>query len=68
MIGEVIKGDFRDRCLLRALGLLEDRGKYWANQKDYKRCGCYDSAANILRYAMNEDWEALNQYDYYDEV
>ena len=59
--------DFKERCLLRAYGLLQDRADYWASQSDHPRATAYQSALTILHYAMEENWEALNQYDYYNE-
>lgn len=56
----------RERCLLRAIGMLKDRKNYYADT------GCeeyyaYDSAVAILEFAWNENWEALNQFDYFGE-
>ena len=60
--------DFKERCLLRAYRLLQDRAHYYFTQyQDLSRATAYQSAADILRYAMEENWEALNQYDYYNE-
>ena len=57
-----------ERNIFRALGMLRERAIYWSD------CACcngeasaYSSAADILAYAMMGDWEALNQYDYYDD-
>ena len=59
--------DFKERCLLRAYRLLQNRADYWASQSDHSRATAYQSALTILHYAMEENWEALNQYDYYNE-
>ena len=76
----------RERCLLRAIGMLKERKNYYADA-----CGtpiiniidgvcetstsdltdgmyqAYDSATAILEFAWNEDWETLNQFDYFGE-
>ena len=54
----------RERCLLRAVGMLKDRMDYYANAccEEYY---AYDSAVAILEFAWDEDWEALNQFDYF---
>ena len=62
------KMTFKDRCLLRALGMLEDRANYYLTQyNDMHRATAYQSAAYILRYAIDENWEMLNQFDYFGE-
>ena len=57
-----------------ALRILETRAKHW----EKKIAGpnksmaaafsiAYGSAAQILRYALENDYESLRQYDYYEE-
>ena len=53
--------------VFRALGMLRDRAHYWRD------CACcngeanaYESAADILAYAMMGDWAAINNFDYYE--
>ena len=60
----------------KALNILEKRAQYWSNQADYDdktedekavcfaRAGAYNSAGWILWYAMRDDWECLDQFDY----
>jgi len=62
----------RERCLLRAIGMLKDRKNYYYNARNLSTSGvgdgmycAYDSAATILDYAWDENWEALNQFDYF---
>lgn len=62
----------------KALAMLKSREEYWGNEahKDgigyatqstcLARAGAYNSAWWILRYAMDENWESLDQMDYYD--
>ena len=64
----------RERCLLRAIGMLKDRKNYYASMRKPVDVDvtdgmywAYDSAAAILEYAWNEDWETLNQFDYFGE-
>ena len=62
----------RERCLLRAIGMIKDRKNYYDNVRGFSiselangmYCA-YDSAATILELAWDENWEALNQFDYF---
>ena len=50
-----------------AYGILIERQAYWnasMKEEDIIRATCYSSAAEILRAAINGDWELLNQYSY----
>lgn len=61
----------------KALDILKSREDYYGNEAHVegtsysKMCSCldrasaYNSAWWILYYAMHEDWDALDQYDYY---
>ena len=60
--------------IARALRMLEDRAKYWEKTarpwsypEDSARSCAYDSAAEILRYAMEDNIECLAQFDTYHE-
>lgn len=64
----------RERCLLRAIGMLKDRKNYYADVREPFTIGvtdgtywAYDSAVAILEFAWDENWEALNQFDYFGE-
>ena len=61
----------KDRALLRALGMLRDRRNYYDSvNRDTTNAAfgaAYASAVTILEAALSEDWETLNQYDYYGE-
>ena len=64
----------RERCLLRAIGMLKDRKNYYADVCESFAIGttnemywAYDSAVAILEFAWDENWEALNQFDYFGE-
>ena len=50
-----------------ALKILRDRAHYWENCGDFNRTVCYSSAVAILEYAVEGDWEGLNQFDIYGE-
>ena len=56
-----------ERAIFRAFGMLRERAYYWEECEDHKDiAGAYESAADILAYAMMEDWAALNNFDYYE--
>lgn len=60
----------QEHALLRAYGLLRERMNYYnlgATVADKSRAVAYESASEILKAGINEDWEMLNQFDYYDE-
>lgn len=64
----------RERCLLRAIGILKDRRNYYADAHEPFAIGtidgiysAYGSAVAILEYAWDENWEVLNQFDYFGE-
>lgn len=51
----------------RAYGILKEREAYWsASGKDVDiiRAICYSSAAEIVRAAIEGNWEAINQFNY----
>ena len=49
----------------KALDILKSREDYYGNEAHMDRASAYNSAWWILYYAMHEDWDALDQYDYY---
>lgn len=60
----------------KALQMLKDREEYYGNKAHesdsyvVKQCAlseasAYNSAWWILHYAMHEDWDCLDQYDYF---
>lgn len=63
----------------RALRMLKDREEYHGEQASYddkshtvrmcelSEASAYNSAWWILYYAIHEDWEALDQFDYYNK-
>ena len=62
----------------KALNMLKKRENYWGKMahatENYtnKQCNlsmasAYNSAWWILYYAMHEDWDSLDQFDYYDD-
>ena len=51
------------RAIFKALGIIRERAIFWDTEKDFARAGAYSSAADILAYAMEENWECLNQFE-----
>ena len=45
-----------------------DGKSYVVTQEMLSMASAYHSAWWILHYAMHEDWEALDQFDYYEEI
>ena len=45
------------------LRMLRDRSEYWENAGEYGRCVAYESAADMLEYALDDNAECLAQYD-----
>lgn len=59
----------QEHALLRAYGILRERMNYFnlgATEVDKSRAVAYESASEILKAGINEDWEILNQFDYYE--
>lgn len=59
----------QEHALLRAYGILRERMNYFSlgtTQADISRAVAYESASEILKAGINEDWETLNQFDYYE--
>ena len=52
-----------ERAVFKALGIIRERALFWETEKDFDRAGAYSSAADILAYAMAENWECLNQFE-----
>ena len=62
----------------KARNILRNRAHFWgAKAKNYPnneamrsacldRAGAYQSAYEILQAAMMDDWDTLDQYDYYE--
>ena len=59
----------QEKALKRAYEMMREREKYWGERKhrDLNRVVAYGSCAQMLWYAIAEDWEGLNQYDIYGE-
>ena len=59
----------QEHALLSAYGILRERMNYFnlgATEADKSRAVAYESASEILKAGINEDWETLNQFDYYE--
>lgn len=63
----------RDRAVFRVYGIFRDRMNYYlhspcpANETQKTMGHIYETAALLLEYAMTENWEVLNQFDYFGE-
>lgn len=66
-----------DKLIFRALRMLRKRADYWHKRgrkstsaavaaHAHTRASAYESACDILRYAIIGDEEALKEFDYYD--
>lgn len=59
----------QEQALLRAYGLLRGRMNYYyrgSTAVDKSKAIAYKDASEILKASINEDWETLNQFDYYE--
>lgn len=56
-----------ERAIFKALGIIRERALFYEAEHDFARALAYMSAADILAYAMEENWECMNQFDYYDK-
>ena len=54
------------RLIFKALGMIRDRALFYESVRDIDHSTAYESAADILAYAMMGDVAALNNFDYYD--
>ena len=63
----------------KALDILKKRENHWGmmagatdnyttKMSNLSMASAYNSAWWILYYAMHEDWESLDQFDYYEEI
>lgn len=58
-------------CVQRAYGVIRERANYYRlghTEGDIARAIAYESASEILKAAMDRDWEVFDQYDYFDET
>ena len=46
--------------------MAEATDNYTSKMSDLSMASAYSSAWWILYYAMHEDWDSLDQFDYYD--
>lgn len=51
-----------ERAIFHALGIIRERALLYQAEKDFARATAYSSAADILAYAMEENWECMNQF------
>ena len=47
--------------------MLHDRYTYYENEGNYERQGAYDSAYDMVMYALQGNAECLNQMDYFNK-
>jgi len=54
-----------EKLIWKALKMLHKRARYWEEFGDLTRAGAYQSAHDILLYALDGNEECLNQFDYF---
>lgn len=54
----------QERCMLRAYGIIRERANIARLERDFVKATAYESAAEMIRYGINCNWECLNQFDY----
>ena len=52
------------KAIEKAIEILEARADFWYNDKNYDKAGAYDSAAVIVKYALEGKLDCLSQFDY----
>lgn len=48
-----------------ALNIMRKRAKYYNREENYECAVAYESCAAMLEYAMEENWDCLEQFDDY---
>lgn len=56
-----------EKLVWKALKMLHERARYWEKQYDLTRASAYQSAHDILLYALDGDETGLQQFDTYGE-
>lgn len=65
----------------KVIRMMDERAEFWADRyndksnyvderttgMDYGAFVAYETCAYFMRLLLNNDWEALNQYDYFGE-
>ena len=64
--------DEHDKAIFKAYGLLRDRVSFYNveapySDRDADFATAYENACTMLEYAMTDNWECLNQFDYFKE-
>ena len=56
-----------EKLIWKVVKMLYSRSEYWKVRKDYVRAQAYQSAHDMLLYALDGNEECLRQFDYYRE-
>ncbi len=56
-----------EKLVWKALKMLHQRAQVWEKNGNYDRAQAYQSAHDILLYALDGNEEAMRQFDYYGE-
>lgn len=56
-----------EKLIWKALKMLHQRAKAWEKNGNYDRACAYQSAHDILLYALDGNEECLRQFDYFGE-
>lgn len=56
-----------EKLVWKVLKMLHERARYWEKESDLARASTYQSAHDMLLYALDGNEECLRQFDYYGE-
>ena len=56
-----------EKLVWQVVKILYKRARHWEKELDMARAQAYQSAHDILLYALDGNEECLRQFDYYEE-
>ena len=56
-----------EKLVWKVVKMLHQRAQVWEKNGDYNRAQAYQSAHDMLLYALDGNEECLRQFDYYGE-
>jgi len=56
-----------EKLVWKVVKMFHERARYWEKHNDLIRASAYQSAHDILLYALDGNEECLRQFDYYGE-
>lgn len=56
-----------EKLVWKVLKMLHERARHWEKEPDLARASSYQSAHDMLLYALDGNEECLRQFDYYGE-